>query len=275
MTDCNFLECLLINSPQHRPRIDQVLNSEWIITNLKPKKFSESDLEEARSIISHRRRSSFWCAPKSRNHVQPKVVEPKKPIECSTKKFNNVPFENFTNPIDMHSIPNHTTVIPISNNTNKFNRNNSLINSSKVIVKRNSVHRIGPIDIIQVKNAHSLERSYSHDNDNEEECIDNEKDFENFMLLPTNTHNHGDTIALHPLETETRKILISYGISCDQLERSIEFGPRSEIIAIYRIVITRLKTQSSKESLPSPNFSNLKKTLHTKQKNPTKICAIL
>lgn len=111
-----------------------------------------------------------------------------------------------------------------------------------------------------------------------------------FMMLPSKTNNDENLLrALHPFEAQTREIMRTYGITDEMLEKNIQHGPRSELIGIYRIIITRLKTHKIAQTAPttiinneSPvhlklndkiNNNNHQKTLHKKQK--TKLCAIL
>ena len=60
-----LLECILVNIPQNRPKVDDILQAEWIVFAQKPKKFSETSFEEVRSIIKHRK--SFWCGGANRS----------------------------------------------------------------------------------------------------------------------------------------------------------------------------------------------------------------
>lgn len=160
--------------PLHRPKVHQMLNCEWVANNLKPKKSSDSGFEEAKTMIKHRKKA-FWCtsaksrtptpSPSKSANSNTDLKKAEKPIECYTKKYNNVPVENFTNPINRlassninsktSTISNHTTIIPISNNINKrLLRNHSLINSSKIVFKgSSSKKKIGPIDIL---NSHEI-----------------------------------------------------------------------------------------------------------------------
>jgi serine/threonine-protein kinase NIM1 len=201
------------------------------------------------------------------------------PIECYTKKYNNVPVEKFKNPLENDaSATSATTVVPIHNNLGTLSRNNSLINSSKNVKTRNGVEVNQSNDIIQV-------RSYSNDEPTDESSVASERDFEKFMMIPTRTQSdEGLLSALDPLEIETRKIMKSLGITDDLLEKQIEHGPRSEVIGIYRIIIMRLKNQKEQASIVShqspvisdklnnnhqPNSQNTKK-----KRNATK-CAIL
>lgn len=171
------------------------------------------------------------------------------------------------------------TVIPIHNNLGgALSRNNSLINSSKNVKKRNGVEVVQNNDIIQV-------RSYSNDDPTDESSVNSEKDFDKFMMIPTRTHNDQNLrSALDPLEVETRKIMRSLGIGDDVLEKQIEHGPRSEVIGIYRIIIMRLKTQREQAAIvshQSPVISDRLNNNHqpnsqkTKKKHNATKCAIL
>lgn len=275
-----LLECILLHNPAHRPNIDQILNCEWL--HQKPKR-PISPLQEARSIIQKRKKASFWCTKSRKTTPLSPLSQPFKqpePIECYTKKYNNVPADKFKNPLESH-ISSATTVIPIHNNVKAVTRNNSLINSSKIVLKRNPSN--GPIDktsseIIQV-------RSYSNDDPSGEDSSgDGEnRDYDKFMMIPTLTNSDESILrALNPIEQETRKIMRTLGITDEALEKHVEHGPRSEIIGIYRIIIMRLKTQKEQSSIShhSPVISDKvnnnhhnHKTQKTK-KNATK-CAIL
>lgn len=198
------------------------------------------------------------------------------PIECYTKKYNNVPVEKFKNPLENDASP-ATTVVPVHNNLTALSRNNSLINSSKNVKKWNDVEITQNNDIIQV-------RSYSNDDPNDESSVASERDFDKFMMIPTRTHSDDGLLrALDPLEIEARQIIRSLGISNEMLEKHIEHGPRSEVIGIYRIVIMRLKTQKEQASIvsQSPVISDKLNNNHkpnsqtTKKKRNATKCAIL
>jgi serine/threonine-protein kinase NIM1 len=189
-------------------------------------------------------------------------------IECYTKKYNNVPIEKFKNPLESQPT-SATTVIPI-NNLNSVTRNNSLINSSKIILKKKE--RNGrPVDAFQIN-------SFSNDQSEESEDEHDSKDFAQFMMMPTRTSCDASSLRdLDPLEQEARKIMRGYGIKTEVLEKSIDHGPRSEIIGIYRIIIMRLKNQkeqSSQLQAISPMLDNVVKSYHTKKNRASK-CAIL
>jgi serine/threonine-protein kinase NIM1 len=207
------------------------------------------------------------------------------PIECYTKKYNNVPVEKFKNPIETNASisASATTVIPVHNNLSTLARNNSLINSSRIVPKRNN-DKNGGLEIVQSNDIIQV-RSYSNDEPSDESSVDSDcKDFDRFMMLPTRSKCDANQLrALHPLEQETRKILKSYGIGDELLEKHIEHGPRSEVIGIYRIVIMRLKTQKEQASIISHNspvisdkLNNNHHRVEKSKKHATKSkCAIL
>lgn len=246
----SYTENTLLHNPLHRPNIDQILRCEWLQNRSKKSLVkSQTSLDEAQTIIQKRKKASFWC-PKSRrtSPISPNKVEkqqPPEPIDCYTKKYDNVPVEKFRNPIEHESsMSSAKTVIPINNHLSTFKRNNSLINSSKIVNKshNNVTTNVQNNDIIQV-------RSYSNDH-LEDSSIESEKDFERFMMIPSRTNCDEDLLrALNPLEKEVRKLMNSLGISNELLEKHIDNGPRSEIIGIYRILLMRLKTQKEQASI--------------------------
>lgn len=273
----DYTECILLHNPAHRPNIDQILRCEWVQQRSKR---PQSPLHEARSIIQNRKKASFWCT-KSRKTSPLSPFQPVKqpePTECYTKKYNNVPVEKFKNPLD-NEPSSATTVIPIHNNLSSIQRNNSLINSSRIVTRRNQKN--GQIEIVQHNDIIQV-RSYSRDDPSENSSVESEnKDFDKFMMLPTRTTSDANLLrALNPIEMEARKIMRTLGITDEMLEKQIDQGPRSEIIGIYRIIIMRLKTQKEQTSIShqSPVISDKLNNNHhnqkTKKHNATK-CAIL
>lgn len=261
--DFNFnIECILLHNPIQRPTIDMILRSDWL--QQQPKKVeSPTSMNSALTIIQKRKKASFWCS-KSRKTSPASPNQPTKqpePIDCYTKKYNNIPIEKFKNPLDNdNSLSSAMTVVPVHNHLSTIKRNNSLINSSR-IVKRNQQNSKKDVEIIQNNDIIQVQslRSYSNDDpnafDDDDEKSESEKDFERFMMLPTRitTSNSSN---LNALEMEVRKIMNSYGISDNLLEKHIEHGPRSEIIGIYRILIMRLKTQKEQASIVNQTLIN-------------------
>jgi serine/threonine-protein kinase NIM1 len=236
---------------------------------------------ESRSSVGRRKKTSFWCSRTSKTSPlsassSPLSLKPVEPIECYTKKYNNVPMEKFKNPLENTTIPNR-------NNSQSASRNNSQRNAHKN-GGNNNVEIVQKNDIIQV-------RTYANENNNtktngEDVSISSEsRDFEKFMMIPTQTN--GDLSSLHPMEIETRNIMEKYGISRETLEKNAENGPRSEVIGIYRILIMRLKNMQEKEKAkeleangndmqsPPKTNSNSKHKSSTKKRIDATKCAIL
>lgn len=262
-------ECVLLHHPLHRPSIDQILRCDWLQNRSKKSLANSTSLEEAKSIIQKRKKASFWC-PKSRrtSPLSPtkSLDKPPEPIDCYTKKYNNVPVDKFKNPLEQESsLSSAKTLIPIHNHSSTFKRNNSLINSSKIVVKNHKNENLKIVqnnDIIQV-------RSYSNDN-LEEMSTESDKDFDRFMMIPTRTSCNEDLLrALNPLEKEVRKIMYAYGIGDEAIEKHIDHGPRSEIIGIYRILLMRLKSQ--KEQAAITNSSQVLDNSHSMKNNSSRI----
>lgn len=278
-----------MHNPIHRPSIDMILRSQWVQQQIVKK--PDSPTQNALTIIQKRKKASFWCS-KSRKTSPMSPNQPIKqpePIDCYTKKYNNIPIEKFKNPLEQEtSLSSAMTVVPVHNHLSTIKRNNSLINSSKV-VKRNQrnepmVEIVQNNDIIQVRSL----RSYSNDDpsafDDDEISTESEKDFERFMMLPSRTNGDANLLrALNPIEQEVRKLMKSLGISDNLLEKNIEQGPRSEIIGIYRILIMRFKTQKEQPSIINQTAVNKNNTLtnnnnsHKNHKSQRRkhMCAIL
>ncbi len=243
-----------MHNPLQRPTIDCVLRSDWVQEN--PKKSPQvEDMRKPVKKSNSFKKNSFWCT-KSRKTSPLSPNQPVKqpePIKCYTKKYNNIPAEKFKNPLEQenNSLSSAMTVIPINNHLSTFKRNNSLINSSKIVnrhQRNETLEIVQNNDIIQVQSL----RSYSNDDPLQDNEIspENEKDFERFMMLPTETNGDENLMKnLHPMEIEGRKLMNSYGIDDSLLEKNIELGPRSEIIGIYRILLMRLKTQKDQASI--------------------------
>lgn len=196
----------------------------------------------------------------------------------SLKKFSSKQSSNFHWFPNRRSVQNHTdsnqldgNIIQLKFNTN---RTNSILNESflhpfndatkqddkligigtqsktkrKHFFSKSVKKRIGPIE----ENAYNPNNS-SHQVSNQimetkgninystNDLIDDDNQG-NFVMNPTNTD---DLTCMNPLEAEARLLLENLGITNDMLRRSIENGPRSEIIGAYRIVVHRLQKRIS------------------------------
>lgn len=200
------------------------------------KRLKKTLSSESRSSIGRRKKTSFWCSKSSNKtsplsaSASPLSLKPVEPIECFTKKYNSVPMEKFRNPLENNNtIPNNHAAAASRNNSQRNTHRNG----------GNNVEIMQKNDIIQV-------RTYAQQEGGEDISIESEnRDFERFMMIPTSTTF--DIATLHPMEVETRRIMEAYGINRETLEKNAEYGPRSEVIGIYRILIMRLKNMQEKE----------------------------
>lgn len=275
-----LIQCTLLHHPLHRPNIDQMLGCEWL-QQQHSKQLYELQVNNQVKTIIQKRKKSFWCTKSRRtspllssssssssttNQMTPKQPEV---ITCSTKKYNNVPTENFKNPLEQEMLLASSsatkTIIPIQN-ISSFNRNNSLINSSRIVNSRKTSQ------VFQSNNNNDIiseEKSSLNDRSSNEDI-----DFEPFVLIPTRTNSSLDFAkVLHPIEQNGRKIMESnYGIEKKLLETEIINAPHSQIIGIYRILILRLITQQKEKREKTPPT---KPVVHKKRRKHSTICSIL
>ncbi|XP_041776544.1 probable serine/threonine-protein kinase MARK-A [Anopheles merus] len=74
-----------------------------------------------------------------------------------------------------------------------------------------------------------------------------------FVMYPTTAVSSEGNRHLHPLETETRRLMKVLGITGDMIARAVTNGPRSDIIGVYRIVMHRLQREQTNARLASTN----------------------
>lgn len=191
--------------------------------------------------------------------------------------------EKFKNPLENTTIPNRNN----TNHNQSASRNNSQRNTTTTH-KNGGNHNVEIVqknDIIQVR-TYAQENNNVNNGNGEDVSISSEsRDFEKFMMIPTQTN--GDVSSLHPMEIETRRMMENYGINRETLEKNAENGPRSEVIGIYRILIMRLKNMHEREKAkeleangndmkpPSKTNSNSKHKSSTKKRIDATKCAIL
>lgn len=260
-----------MHGPSRRPTIDQILSSQWVNNQ-------NITLESALApqIKQKQKKNVSWL---SRGRMRRKTVESSQDrtmdinlmrLYFNTKRANSVLEENFLHPIvvpppqaviddtTVHDIQKKTRgrslfgnslkkkIGPIEEKTkgDLFNRNgietinNEIKLSKQINCIPNSIEMISNSNINTTMtrttittNQIQAQSSIGHDDDEEQG---------EFIMSPTDTHDLTD---LNPLEREARQILDKLGITSEMLCRSIESGPRSEIIGAYRIVIYRLQRQ--------------------------------
>lgn len=195
------------------------------------------------------------------------------PIQCNTKRASSILADNFLMPIDNNN--NNSTINNADNHINNNNSNNNTDNSIKThrksaLFSGTLKKKIGPMEVKEkgkMFNKNSLEiksleiigdldkgggdRSDAVGSLDTNELIQQisknyiafDQEDGDFIMTPTFT-NDDTHLLLHPLELEARTILQNLGVTNEMICKSIDSGPRSDIIGSYRIVIHRLQKQA-------------------------------
>uniref|UniRef100_A0A182JWA4 non-specific serine/threonine protein kinase n=1 Tax=Anopheles christyi TaxID=43041 RepID=A0A182JWA4_9DIPT len=74
-----------------------------------------------------------------------------------------------------------------------------------------------------------------------------------FVMYPTTAVSSEGNRHLHPLETETRRLMKALGITGEMIGRAVTNGPRSDIVGVYRIIMHRLQREQTNARLASTN----------------------
>uniref|UniRef100_A0AAG5CX05 non-specific serine/threonine protein kinase n=1 Tax=Anopheles atroparvus TaxID=41427 RepID=A0AAG5CX05_ANOAO len=74
-----------------------------------------------------------------------------------------------------------------------------------------------------------------------------------FVMYPTVAVSSEGNRHLHPLETETRRLMKAIGINGEMIARAVLNGPRSDIIGVYRIIMHRLQREQTRSRLAATN----------------------
>ncbi|KAG4072994.1 hypothetical protein HA402_009413 [Bradysia odoriphaga] len=230
-----LIQRILVHTPSRRPTIDQLIASQWVNHNHLPIDITQPK-QQKKSWFSRRRKLTH------ERHIEMSNLAP---IQCSTKRASSIYAENFLNPIDMPNIEELTISQP---NVTKSHRRSIFSGTLKKKIgpmedggeKGNMFNRKNSLEIKTVESdllngTNGPRRKPSTDCNNP---FDEEQG--NFIMAPTFTD---DLTHLHHLEVEARLLLGKLGLTSDILCRSIDNGPRSEVIGIYRIVIHRLQKQ--------------------------------
>lgn len=290
-----------MHTPSRRPSIEQMLASQWVNeTNIflsLSSKLAPTNAVKLPNYSATKKSHWFSCAGSLRREASGRNARQIElcnlaPIQCNTKRSSSNFADNFLSPIDMPTEEelarnSEMAVIPDTTLPKTNSRRSRFSNTLK--------KKVGPIDDLEKgklfnRNASSSSiqmRTFNTSelkNDLETRPPSIVTDQANpfgeelgpFIMLPTYTL---DLAKLHPLELEARCLLIKLGISSEVLLRSIESGPRSDIIGAYRIVVHRLQTQSwyNKQADLTAAAAAAQEVLAPKvtPKNMTRKCIIL
>lgn len=307
----HFAERILVHVPSRRPKISEILTSQWI--NNHHIKLESAFASTVKSTGGHLINGS---SKKNRWFSRKRIIQKTDPSQTdtnlvqlyfNTKRANSVLEENFLHPIN--AIPS-MSISTDGDSVNGGSGGGTIDGGGHVKSQRqrrsffgNSLKkRIGPIEeknksnlfkqsngidekistITHSDQMHALrqtiETSSKHNSitsgsgcGGSGDDAIDDEEQGDFIMAPTNT-DCMDT--LHPLEIEARSILQKIGITNEMLCHAIESGPRSDVIGAYRIVINRLQRRKimTRQQLHDQQNSD---PLPMIQHKSDKMCAIL
>ncbi|EAT40352.1 AAEL007907-PA, partial [Aedes aegypti] len=307
---CRLIQRILVNSPFRRPSMDQLLECQWFEYVQSPviqKSRNCSNATGAESDISEvpNRRKQIFCLFSTRGQFRFRssknvnivaanqfqtTVSQINTSKCSTKRANSVLEHNFLHPLRTEktvedlSEESAASIVKMHSDIDDNSQNKRKFSFRKVVRKR-----VSPIDILNERKSKTI---------NTEKNI-SKHDFR-IILQDLIVGWHGKQVMypslnssnILPLESETRRLMDKLGISADMLEKTINNGPRSDILGIYRIIMHRLQKEQTIECISSneiqsdtrnniscsTQMKNWEKSVHTKPKKQTLstvTCAIL
>lgn len=222
--------------PSRRPSITEILESQWI----KQPYSLESVFAPSLKKMPSKQPLNFCWFPNRRS--RPNHTDSNQPdgniiqLKFNTNRTNSILNESFLHPFNEVAKQDDEPIGTQSKTKQKHFFSKTVKKrigpiEGNVFSPNNSSHQVSN-QIIEKTCINKGNINYSTD-----DLIDDE-DQGNFVMNPTNTD---DLTSINPLEAEARLILENLGITIDMLRRSIENGPRSEVIGAYRIVVYRLQ----------------------------------
>lgn len=274
-----FSERILVHVPSRRPTIDQILASQWI---------NHQNITLESALVPPSKPASkkmHWFARNQLRHKNGDLSIDLNLVQLffNTKRANSVLEENFLHPI---VVPPPEEINTLPENLSKPRRKSLFGNSLKKkigpmedktkghLFNRNSIDGKA-INTEQVQCLRKAAECNSKKNSISNPIVDEEEQGE-FIMSPSNA----DVLTeCHPLEIEARHILDKLGITSEMLCRSIESGPRSDIIGAYRIVVHRLQKQqllTKRNELVAAAAAEIEPSIKPKNnRNNNRTCAIL
>lgn len=280
-----FSERILVHVPSRRPKISEILTSQWI--NNQHITLESALVSSGKPTPANINKKIHWF---SRKRIIHKNIDASQAdanlvqLYFNTKRANSVLEENFLHPINVistvsgddtandaqtktrrkslfgHSLKKKIGPMEEKNKSNLFNNCSNGIEDKISITHSDQIQALRKT--VESSSKHNSIISQDDGNDDEEQG--------DFVMAPTNT----DCLdGLHPLEIETRAILQKVGITTEMLCHAIDSGPRSDIIGAYRIVIHRLQRRkflSKQPELPTPT-----EPMPMIRQKSDKMCAIL
>lgn len=287
-----FAERVLVHVPSRRPKINEILTSQWI--NNQHITLESALMSSGKPTLANVNvnKKIHWFSRKRIIHKNSDASQTDASLVqlyFNTKRANSVLEENFLHPINIlpvlsadeitnandtqtktrrkslfgHSLKKKIGPMEEKNKNNLFNSHTNGIEDKISITHSDQIQALRKT--VESSSKHNSIISQADDANDDEELGD-------FVMAPTST----DCLdGLHPLEIETRSILQKVGITTEMLCQAIDSGPRSEIIGAYRIVIHRLQRRTflskQQQELPTPT----EPMPMIRQKSDKTLCAIL
>lgn len=290
-----FKERILVHVPSRRPSINDILSSQWI-NNQNIVLESAIAPTTTKSSSSKQTKKFHWFSPKRVVHSNTDSSQSEThfvQLFFNTKRANSVLDTSFLHPINVSACPDEANNVTIEKTVKIRHRsifgNSSLKkkigpmetknnnNTKSNLLTGNRTTNASIDDKISISNAEHIQSlrktvessSKQHSISNTTDDGDDDEEQGQFVMAPSDTNSLN---LLHPHEVEARTILEKLGITNEMLLRSIESGPRSDIIGAYRIIIHRLQRRTflAKQHeiiIPEPPLIQRPKTERT--------CAIL
>lgn len=235
-----YIERILVHVPSQRPSIVEILDSQWVN---EPNSL-ESVLAPSLKRISSKQSSNFRWFP-NRRSVQNNTDSNKLDGNITQLKFNTNRTNSILNESFLHPFNEVTKQYDeLIGTQSKTKQKHFFTNSVKKRISPIEGNAFSPSDRLHQASDQivgTTNRNKGNSNYSTNDVID-DKDQGNFVMHPTNTD---DLTCINPLEAEARLILENLGITSEMLRRSIQNGPRSEVIGAYRIVVHRLQKRIS------------------------------
>lgn len=200
-----------------RPSIPEIFESQWISMPI-------SFFENATKQFNKKR---LWSSSKNCSSLKLKNPENNLknyiPIQCSTKRSDSVLVENFLIPLeicDEHLIEKETIKPKRSIFSGNMKKKISPMENDSII-KKNNIKSNNILNNSKKSNICNL--------DSKIDAYDEEQG--DLVMLPTLNKT---AVSLNPLEIEAKRILLNLGITTEMLENSVQYGPRCDIIGIFK-----------------------------------------
>ncbi|XP_055599153.1 uncharacterized protein LOC129748526 isoform X2 [Uranotaenia lowii] len=275
-----LIQRILVHAPTRRPTIEQLLKCQWFEyaqtvkpeTHKKPAHHASPNTSSQHSEvpITQRKRFRFFPTRGQRRQYSPNQSSSFKninaanqtnaedttiirTIKCCTKRANSVLEEDFLNPIETARPSIGIDVVNNNSNSNfREHVENALSKGRKFSFSRLVKKRIGPLELSSSQQSTDGNSNYNGSDYRErlQKLVEDEHGI--FVMFPTASENNN----MHSHEKETRRLMANLGIDSDMIEKSIQNGPRSDIVGIYRIVVHRMQKEHSIVNLTGNAFSS-------------------